>query len=490
MTCGVPPSQHVEGLVAAAQAQAAALRQTPFASIFKDQMEKLSKQISALIRVTRRGAVRQTPYAAAGQRTEATHSQCAPEHLGNIDLEGAGQSVAAVAGVPPAATLVDHGHLNDGVRREPAGDDPNPSPVRQTALVPGLQTPGMHPYAAALLARTVKRWRNDPYNPGCACYVDGYRKPHEIASGKRCDRGLSRVENSFEVGRCDDTTQAQLHSSDQTGDSHRMGDDQDDAASVISTSSICGRGGAGSDGTSTSDRSPQSGSTLDDDEHSEARRSPQANPVAVPVHGPLHKAWSHHQTRGSRDTRGNRPTHHSVDCQAQGLSPRLPCVDSPVREQSGGDGQALGHTKRYKAPLGARHKRTLVCTDDDRATLPLHVERIPKINYDAVMSMASKASKERLSSLLRFVRDKQVYQEVCGTRRQSVTPGTQLPKQDLATLVESGNFEATSQHCVHRTGKVFDRPEMMKGRRRVLYWPELLNQEITLSRYKHLLEPG
>ena len=91
---------------------------------------------------------------------------------------------------------------------------------------------------------------------------------------------------------------------------------------------------------------------------------------------------------------------------------RHPVIHTQVPGQSGGSGAYASNTRSYHPIVGHHFKRSVVETQEDRRTLPLHVARVSKIDYQAVIDMASAQQRDLLRNLIRFVNDP-LYQESC-----------------------------------------------------------------------------
>ena len=200
-----------------------------------------------------------------------------------------------------------------------------------------------------------------------------------------------------------------------------------------------------------------------------------------------------HQTRGA-DTTGSacaewkpRPEADTAHGEAPGPTQRLPTGDSDISAQRSAVRAAPAHARRHHPIVGMHFKRRHYSTQRD-LDMPLHVAEIAKIDYQKVLSIATPVQHALLAKLLRFVEDETLYTELC-TQPVSSLPGSIVNHSDMQQMLTSGNFESTRKLAVKRIGKVFDRPEHEKNRRRVLYWPKLLNTEIDHSPFAADLSP-
>jgi len=123
-----------------------------------------------------------------------------------------------------------------------------------------------------------------------------------------------------------------------------------------------------------------------------------------------------------------------------------------------------------------RRRATTVATEM-HAHLPLHMKRVPFCDYDRIIALECGERRERLTNLIRWNREAELYETVA--QGKSANPGSRVSRNDIRCMLDAGFIEPTTRSSVRRVGKVFCVVEAEKARRRLIFWPRQLNEEVT-----------
>ena len=135
------------------------------------------------------------------------------------------------------------------------------------------------------------------------------------------------------------------------------------------------------------------------------------------------------------------------------------------------------------------YKRTNRSTDEDTKKYPLHLAQyVGKINLDVLLEEARRcpqALRDKLYDQLRFAQDPKLYEEICKDRPRNMETNerTNITEDDIDKMASSNSFKGPiprklRRRLAKRFGKVFCRTQEAKKRRRQLYWPKQLNDEV------------
>ena len=409
-------------------------------------------------------------------------------NMGGNNVEAANIPVEQVAAVPQSIQVYEQRLINDSISGVAHHIPAVEAPVRQDAGGSGYTVTDAVQHVTPLHSGIVRRWCSDPYQTSTPGQQGTHLFSHGASFYAECSSIVAGVENGFTMGRCSQS-HAQQHIVDQGGrDYHQMGSAQDDTERAPGAKVFHGRGWAGSG----PHRNVSSETALTSAPNHIDNRPNHAT-VQVPrvhsaPHGTLGEAWRADVPNPTGRPGVSRSSVVVPNGEACASVVRHPVVHTQVPGQSGGSGAYASNTRSYHPIVGHHFKRSVVATQEDRRTLPLHVARVSKIDYQAVIDMASAQQRDLLRNLIRFVNDPLLYQDICAGASTS-RPISRMSTQDLSTMLQSQNFEVIQSSKACRLGKAFDRPEREKGRRRLLYWPQQLNQEIERTSYASLLIP-
>jgi hypothetical protein len=107
---------------------------------------------------------------------------------------------------------------------------------------------------------------------------------------------------------------------------------------------------------------------------------------------------------------------------------------------------------------------------DQRFDLPPHVKPVRVVDY-RTLDMSTDLEAWCLSWLSDLHMDSQV------VRRGRPIP-TRLPQSDIAALLRAGVIEQVQRDAVEAWGTLFSVVELHKNRRRIIFWPKLVNEAV------------
>ncbi len=322
------------------------------------------------------------------------------------------------------------------------------------------------------------------------------------------DSDPSRVEDSVKVGRSTALDEGEYRTQHTDGSDHRLGArNEDDTAGPVPSSEVHGdrRRLDGRDPSWTEDeRRFRNADGGDDGADSEEHQAG----VRQGIRSPLHQTRSNDTTGVSRSTGrvedGSAGNHRKAQEQdgnlpSNGKVPPRPHRSSEDAGDAGGDEVAMKRGKLFNM----HYKRKQYATRED-AGLRLHMGSVGRVSYDAIAELASEnveraeRKKEEAENLRnefyrmrQFAESEAPYKaatkgkarEVIPTRAEGLFNKEQKREKgldeddDIELMLKSGNFKQVSE-IPKRMGVVFTRAEPKKSRRRQLYWPKQLNDEI------------
>jgi hypothetical protein len=193
---------------------------------------------------------------------------------------------------------------------------------------------------------------------------------------------------------------------------------------------------------------------------------------------------------------------NTANSKASGPAASVPNINVQVRRQYGSNSKGAGFAERHNTAMKEREALMRQLQDRRLRVLtslaspfkkassrlpstvrekeaPLHVRIISTWNRDRLLELARETPYyEELARALRYCYDETLYEDI--STGEDVFKGTRshVSNADLKLLVEAGILRKVAPGTVKRTGRLFTIYEEGKHRRRLIQWPNQLNDEI------------